>query len=103
MSNDMSDEDLLLFMDDNAQMVRDIRNGKTLEQSYPPGINNKWNNNKIYNKSNTKYPPKTITNKIKNRKKILQTRREFPAYNKIVDSLQFQNDLKSGSYIHDVQ
>ena len=42
-------EDLLLFMNDIAQVLRDIRNGKKLEQTYPPGINNKWTNAKIYN------------------------------------------------------
>ena len=47
-SNDMSAEDLLLFMDDIAQIVRDIRNGIKLERTYPPGINNTWNKSKIY-------------------------------------------------------
>ena len=54
-------------------------------------------------KSMTKDSHARITNAEENFQEILQTKKEFPEYNTIIDSLQFQNDLNSGSYIHDIQ
>ena len=57
-------------MDDAAQMVMILEVGK-LEQTYPSGINNKWNNSNIYKKSVTKKSQNKIRNAVENTKQIL--------------------------------
>ena len=73
----MSAEDLLLFMDDIAQIVRDIWKGIKLEWTYPPGINNTWNKSNIYKKSITKESHDKITNAVENLKKYYKLQESF--------------------------